>query len=157
MAEIKSANPKAFETLTNRLKELASFQTKVGWFEDSKYENGTPVAYVAAIQELGFPAGKIPPRPFMRPTVIEQKNAWSEATKVVAARVLAGKMTAQQAMDTLGGIAEGDVLKKIKSITTPPLKPSTLRARRARGNNSTKPLVDTTLMVDTLTHKTESV
>lgn len=33
--------------------DIDTMETKVGWFEGSKYEDGTPVAYVAAIQELG--------------------------------------------------------------------------------------------------------
>lgn len=37
--------------------ELAKKQLKVGFFAHSKYPDGTPVAYVAAIQELGYPAG----------------------------------------------------------------------------------------------------
>ena len=32
---------------------INKMQTKVGWGESAKYEDGTPVAYVAAIQEYG--------------------------------------------------------------------------------------------------------
>ncbi|MDL2105264.1 hypothetical protein QQJ69_19235, partial [Proteus mirabilis] len=48
--------------------ELARKRLSVGFFEHSKYPDGTPIAYVASIQELGYPAGGIPPRPFLRPT-----------------------------------------------------------------------------------------
>lgn len=45
--------------------ELNKKQLKIGFFEHSKYPDGTPIAYVAAIQELGY--GPIPPRPFFAP------------------------------------------------------------------------------------------
>ncbi len=37
---------------------------QVGWFESAKYDDGTPVAGVAAIQEFGSAKNRIPPRPF---------------------------------------------------------------------------------------------
>ncbi len=178
MVEVRQSNPKAFETLNAHLEALQGVESRVGWFESAKYENGTQVAYIAAIQELG--SGPIPPRPFMRPTAIEQKEKWSNTAAVVARRVLAGKMTAMDAMDALGLQAEGDILKKIASITTPPLSPITLLARKRRMEGgtvtgktigrfarkvfendvgdlsgvSTKPLNDTGHMIATLTHVT---
>ena len=58
-------------------------QVKVGFFAGSNYEDGTSVAYVAAIQEFGTTeAGAnglviIPPRPFMRNTIANNKAQWS--------------------------------------------------------------------------------
>lgn len=53
MAKVTRSNPKAFETLIARVNELDNKQSKAGWFESSVYPDGTPVAYVAAIQEYG--------------------------------------------------------------------------------------------------------
>lgn len=53
MAKVKRENPQVFAQIENRIKELTGSQAKVGWFESARYENGTPVAYVAAIQEYG--------------------------------------------------------------------------------------------------------
>lgn len=53
MAKITRKNPKAFAEIVNRLKALDGTSAKAGWFSTSKYENGTPVAYIAAIQEYG--------------------------------------------------------------------------------------------------------
>ncbi|WP_238602470.1 hypothetical protein [Fimbriiglobus ruber] len=44
-------NPKAFETLAARLKELSGIETRVGWFPSATYEDGTPVALVASVQD----------------------------------------------------------------------------------------------------------
>ena len=53
MATIKQSNPKAFEVLAQGLGELDGVIGRAGWFETSKYEDGTPTAYIAAIQEFG--------------------------------------------------------------------------------------------------------
>lgn len=136
-------------------KELEGVETKVGWFETNKYPDGTPVAYVASIQEFGYAEGGIPPRPFFRPTIVAQSNAWANGIGQAARRVIAGSMTPFQAMDALGLAAAGDVRKAIADLTSPTLSKRTLAARKKRGNNSTKPLVDTRVLMPTLTHQTE--
>lgn len=185
MTEIQSSTQNVFGALAARVKELDGLQTKVGWFESAQYEDGTPVAYVAAINELGSPRNSIPARPFMRPTAIEQDQAWKETAAKAGARVLDGKMSGFDAMELLGLQAQGDIAKKIASITAPPLSPITLLARawRQQGKTvtgktigefasmlknqrydvissiiagvSTKPLNDTGHMIATLTHITE--
>lgn len=183
MPEIKRSNKKAFETINAKLKALEGVQSKVGWFKTAKYEDGTPVAYVAAIQELGSPANSIPPRPFMRPTVDEKRKHWSEIAAQGARNALTGKTKVESVLEVLGEQAEGDILDAIVQITSPPLSPVTieLRAMKKRNPNlritgkivgeaaarvhemgykspsgvSTKPLNDTGHMIATLTHITE--
>lgn len=180
--KLTRSNPKALETISVNLQSLASVQGKVGWFETSKYPDGTPVAYVAALNELGH--GKTPPRPTMRPTAIEQRNAWTELAGYLATQVLQGKITGYQAMDTLTLQAEGDVGKTLAEITTPELSPITIELRYMKKKNpglvvtaatvgqaaarvaqpgyvtpdvSVKPLNDTGLEIATLTHIVETV
>ena len=123
-----------YQRLNLALDALADTTTKVGWFESAKYGNGTPVAYVASIQELGW--GPIPPRPFMRSTFGEKKENWAVTMGGAARAVLAGKETAKSAMDKLGLMVTGDIYRKISEITSPPLSPITieLRARKLRGD-----------------------
>lgn len=130
--QIKQGNPKAFETILKGLKSLEGVQSKVGWFESAKYENGTPVAYAMAIQELGVASRSIPPRPYFRPTAIEKQNEWASTGAEVAKKVVAGHLSGEEAMGIVALKAEGDVLKTIDSITTPPLSPITLGARKYR-------------------------
>jgi hypothetical protein len=179
--EIKRSNPLAFETIGLRLKQLAGLQAKVGWFEDAKYDNGTPVAYVAAIQELGH--GPIPPRPFMRPTANEKRQDWADLAGQAIKSVIKGESTPTQAMVKLAQQSENDVRKKILSIHTPPLSPITIELRAMRKRNpslvvggkivgevaakvkgekyktptgvSIKPLVDTRVLITKLTHVVE--
>lgn len=184
------------------IKDLERTSSRVGWFESAKYENGTPVAYVATIQEFGYAAGGIPPRPFFRPTIIEQQGAWRTLIGQAVKGMIAGNRSPYQTMELLGLQGAGDVRKKISQITTPPLSLLTLMARKARAEHgktakkefnkslkygpqkpmegfkmtgrklgelnkqldkgppdvsgvSRKPLVDTRVMINTLTHVTE--
>lgn len=193
MAKITRKNPKAFTEIVNRLKALDGTSAKAGWFETSKYENGTPVAYIAAIQEYGahinHPGGTpykivdgravfvrkdspeaaslpvtkphpivIPPRPFMRPTVMRETQAWLKYLAQGAKAVLNGKITADVVMEAIGLRAAADIAKSITLVTSPPLKRGTIRARmRARSDQRTqglldKPLVDSGKMYEEITN-----
>ena len=142
-------------------RELSNVQGKVGFFESAKYPDGTPVAYVAAVQEFGYSEGGIPPRPFMRTTASEQGGSWTEAFGKGAKAIARGTFTPHQVMDAVGQLAAGDIRKKISEITSPPLQPATVAARRRRYKDKkttgslTKPLVDTAVMVNSVTNVVE--
>lgn len=180
MADATQTNPQAFKALGDRLDAFDKVTGKVGWFESAVYPDGTPVAYAAAINELGSPANNIPSRSFMRSTALEKDGAWKDLASTISKKILAGEMTPQDGMELLALQAEGDIAKKIASITSPPLSPITLGVRKYKSQGKTitgatigeiarklhdgtldvsgvsdKPLVDTSLMVDTLTHKVE--
>ena len=135
------------------LEELGRKEIKVGFFESAKYPDGTPIAYVAAIQEFGH--GPIPPRPFMRPA--EQQNAakWQAGIAAGVKAALNGSVTIEHALEQVGMVAAGDVRKAIKAVTAPPLADSTIsaRQRRLKGKKSasTKPLVDSGQMIQAVT------
>ena len=131
MADVKQSHPQAFQQLEQKLKNLGNASAKVGWFDSSKYDDGTPVAYVAAIQELGH--GPIPPRPFMRPAQTKNQARWREIAAIGAKKVLDGSYTdGRQAMDALAYAAQGDVQKAITAVWEPKLSPVTLWARYYR-------------------------
>lgn len=139
--------------------EFEGVSAKFGWLESNKYEDGTEVAYVAAIHEYGAPEQGIPPRPFIAPTIKEQSGNWSKIMAQGVARVLEGKMFADDVLRGVGLQAAGDVRKKISQITSPELKESTVKARArkyADGKNITaglrKPLIETGLMMDSCTN-----
>jgi len=138
--------------LKNLAKRLESSEAQVGFFESARYPDGTPVAYVAAIQEYGYPEGGIPPRSFMRSTIDERAKPWSKVVANGAKSVIQGNKEIADIMETIGLIASGDMRKKISKITQPPLKESTIKNRRRKGNNSVKPLVDERILLPSLTH-----
>lgn len=166
MATVKRTNPTVFKVLSDHLKELDGKVAKAGWFASSVYPNKTPVAYVAIIQEYGYAEGNIPPRPFMRPTVARETNEWRALMLSGSKAILKGNATLYEVMNGIGGKAAGDVAKTISQVFSPPLKPKTILARarrkaqRVRGKplitgTLQKPLVDTALMINTVTHVVE--
>ena len=59
----------------NQAKKLRDNSIHVGFFSESRYPSGMPVASVAAINEFGGMGrrGRIPERPFFRPAIEEEK------------------------------------------------------------------------------------
>lgn len=158
MAKVTRTPGPGAQQLQALLDGLGNVRGKTGWFESAKYPDGTPVAYVAAIQEFG--AGKIPPRPFMRPTVAEQQAAWRESLDKGARSILSGDRTLLQVVELLTLKAAGDIAKTISEVYNPPLAEATIRARagrNAKGMASTKPLVDTGIMINSVTGIAEEI
>jgi len=129
-------------TLDRVPEEFNGLVAQVGLPSGINYEDGTPVAQVAAIQEFGAPAKKIPPRPFIRPTVAEQKEQWTKIIAKSIPKVVENKMTAFDVLDLVGRVAAADIQTKISSIYSPPLSPITIKRK-----GSSKPLIETGLML----------
>lgn len=129
---------------------------KVGWFETAKYPDGTPVAYVASIQEFGSPQNGIHPRPFMRPTIAKRALSWKILAGQGARAMAQGKYSLSQILDGIGQQAAGDIARTISEIQSPRLKDATVKARMRRYadkrtvGNLTKPLVDTGYMISSI-------
>jgi len=127
---------------------------KVGFFRSAKYENGTPVAYIAAIQEFGYKA--IPPRSFIRSTISEEQKRWADLIGKGVRSAIFGKTKMSDVMERVAAKAAGDMRTKIADIRSPALAFSTLDARWRRGNGNDKPLVDTGTMITSLVHVVEA-
>lgn len=152
--------------LRQALEQLSKVKGQVGWFDSAKYADGTPVAYVAAIQEFGDPAHNIPPRATIRPTCAARQPVWRELAQTWARRVIRGEVSAVAMMDRIGMQAAGDISKAISTLTSPPLKPETVKARlrKMKGGGvkrgaisitAAKPLVDSGVLLATLSHNVE--
>lgn len=166
--------PGALPKLRAAVAGLDGSEGRVGWFPSAKYQDGTPVAGVAAVQEFG--SGATPPRSFFRTTNAEKQPAWKATSEKLAKAVIQGKLAPAQLQEGLCLAAEGDVRAKIGKIFEPPLSTITLLARMHRKKGgvvtgktigalaakadagpqrisgiSTKPLVDSGFMLATLT------
>jgi hypothetical protein len=138
---------------------LGRYDGKVGWFETARYPGGTSVAMVAAVHEFGWPEHNIPPRLGMRATAEEQRGAWQGVSQQAAKAVAGARITPQKAMEQITAKAAGDVRKHIATVTTPPLKVDTVKARLAGKKQGrvvsvtiAKPLVHTGVLLNTLTN-----
>lgn len=103
-------NLKGFDNLAKRLKTLAATKVRVGFFEGDNYEDGTPVAQVAAWNEYGTRFH--PQRPFM------QETLESAGTR---AKLLKGLMAAAKAtVHNTGGARR--ILASLGKIITEEIK-----------------------------------
>lgn len=154
------------KTIEQAISALKNKSVNIGWFPSARYTDGTPVAYVATIQEFGYASGGIPPRPFMRPTVIRCKNQWKQLARGYASEIIHGKRTVDGALTVLGSTIQGQIQQSISLVREPVLKRSTIEARIARSRNYrrstksqalglTKPLVDTGVMRATVSYEIE--
>ena len=146
-----NSGSEALEKLADQIKKS---KLEVGFFESATYPDGTPVAYVAAIQEFGYPAGNIPSRPFFR-NAIAQNDGWKPlATKAMSA-VVEGRMELNQALNQMGLKMAADVKDSITDGSYEALKQSTLDARQSRKRTqgvASKPLIDTGQMMRSVTY-----
>ncbi|MEY0016938.1 hypothetical protein AB7W42_19210 [Providencia rettgeri] len=124
--------------------ELGKKQIKVGFFAHSHYTDGTPIAYIAAIQELGYPEGGIPPRPFLRPTMSDKKQDYSQLIFRATKASIKGRVTVSDGLAVIGKQMESDVKSAIEALREPKLKDETVAARRrsrSKGKATDKPLI----------------
>jgi hypothetical protein len=83
----------------------------------------------------------IPPRPFMRLAARKFMSLRKSIQKGIIDRALAGQITADQALERIGLIMEGEVVKSIRDGNWTPNAPSTVRRK-----GFDKPLIETGLM-----------
>ena len=154
------------KTLENAIVALKKKSVKIGWFPSARYEDGTPVAYIATIHEYGYEAKNIPRRSFMRPTVIRCLNQWKRLARGYVSEIIHGKRTVDGALQLLGSTIQGQIQRSIDLVHTPVLKRKTIEARIARSRNYrratkaqarglVKPLNDTGLMRSTVSYEIE--
>lgn len=134
---------KILDALNNIASNLSDKQLKVGFIDGATYPDGTPVAMVAATNEYGNPANNQPPRPFFRNAIADHESAWLEAIT----RGLQKGVPLDDVLAVVGEKAVGDVVQSIATLMDPPLSPATIASRKSKGNASTKPLVDTKVMI----------
>ncbi len=126
--------------------QLESKQVKVGFIDGATYPDGTSVAMIAAGNEWGIPENNQPPRPFFRNAISEHEKEWGDAVE----RGLEEGYPVDQVLELIGAKIQGDVQESIATLVDPPLSPTTLHIRRTRKDrptDSTKPLVDSKVMI----------
>lgn len=152
------------DALRQTAAKLDDAQARVGWFPSARYEGGQPVAGVAMVQEFGSVKRGIPPRPTMRPTVDDKRADWIKTTAQLTRAAAQGKIAPADVLNGLAQAAEGHVRATITKIMDPPLSPATVAARkrrlasggkRANPKTIAKPLVDTGILLNTLTSEVD--
>ena len=103
----------------NRLVSSNAKHVQVGVIDNSKYPDGTSVASVAFWNEYGTRKnGKewIPPRPFFRDTIKNQKDAWAN----LARQGIKAGYSIDKVLGLVGAQMQTDVQFSIMTFSSPP-------------------------------------
>ena len=121
---------------------------RVGWFEGMRYKEGTPVARVARAHEYGY---GVPKRSFIRPVIFRNEKSWVAQLNTAYSRAVADNQDTLAVLDRFGHTVRGAIQREIWEGHFKKLKPATIKAKGGR----TKPLIDTTLMVNSIAVQVE--
>lgn len=103
----------------------------------------------------------IPPRPFMKPSVEDNKEDFVGQIEQISRKFLNGDISEQQAAEMIGAIMAGNIKKAIAKVNTPPLKASTVRRKRSgyadtkTTGSLTKPLIGSGHLLETVDYQAE--
>jgi hypothetical protein len=99
---------------------------RVGFLENARYPDGTPVAMIAAIHNFGAPRAGIPPRPFFSNMIANKSGEWPKA---IAALLRQHDYDAPRSLDIAGAAIAGQLRQSIVDTNSPPLAPSTIKRK----------------------------
>lgn len=132
-------------------------EVQVGVFATARYQDGTPVAAVAAWNNFGTEnrdgSVRIPARPFlstaaktMRKPITKHLRAAMRGRKGVVSRTIASQV---------GLLGQREIQQQIRDGNWKPNAPSTRKVKRGKGRKkgSIKPLIDTGLMRRSVSYK----
>lgn len=141
-----SGGNKLEEFLKDIGKKVAQSATvEIGFMEDATYEDGTPVALVAMIQDYGAPAANIPPRPFFRNVIAKESGHWGEDLAIL---LKSTNYNAEQALDLMGEEIAGELQDSINEFDSVPLAPATIASK-----GFDKQLIDSGHMFRSVDHR----
>lgn len=152
----RKKNQKAWDALT---KKQTDYILQAGWFEESKYDNGTPIGGIAAVQNYGSVINQsvsekqraflhylgihlkkatqnlhivIPATHFWENCQNKNKEKWRKLIQDGWTSVFLGNIEPDKAMEQIAMVIEGDIAKEIANGEYPPDKPSTVQAKMNR-------------------------
>lgn len=132
-----------FEALVRNAGKGGISSVEVGFFSSARYEDGTPVAAVAAANEFGV---GVPERPFVRPALAAAKRP---VDTIIKNSVDPLQMVIEQNVASrIGEQVRNEIIDAITKFTTPANAPATIAAKK-----SSHPLIDTGLMRASVTYK----
>ena len=127
----------------------------VGIPSDAKRHEENPnigLAEIAFIMEKGSTVNNIPPRPFMQQTRIMNEKKVAGLSKKYLSAISTGKMSAMDAIKKLGASYEGAMKKIFLTGAFAPDAPATARRKK-----SSRPLIDTGLLRQSIKYKVAKI
>lgn len=152
--EIKHSNPSALKNIVRERKELAKKQIALGFpmgKTNSYPESGESVAHVAAQHEYGV---GVPRRAFMSQATPNINEAVKEAVEAIVLHVDDGHKVerADSLFEAAGQLGAEAIKRTIIDGEFQALSQYTIQRRIEEGRPSTKPLIDTSHMINSVTH-----
>lgn len=123
--------------------------------DDSSYTN----AEIGAVHEYGAPDAGIPQRPWLRPAIRKNQQAYADLIQDGMRKELQGVPALSKALKLVGVKAVADVKLFVTAgdQIPPPNAPATLKAKEAKGKSKTgkgaRTLVDTSQMINGVNFK----
>lgn len=146
-----------WDKIVEGVRKMAGSRTvKVGIFGakgGNEDDGGVSVLELATIHEFGAPGAGIPERSFIRAGVraLQKTPEFAKIVGKLGASVFKGPGPRERALGILGVYASNQVKKYVtKGKNLTPLKPATIKAK-----GSSRPLVDTGRMVNSITYVVE--
>ncbi len=133
--------------LRKKLNEMHNKKVSVGYFSNSTYSDGTPVAYVASTMEFG--AMHIPARPTIRPSLEKNKAKYFDLINKAVINSLNGS-DFKVGLMIVGKMGAEDIQAEIRNLQNPPLSIKTVFKK-----GHSKPLMDTKVMFQSVTFKVD--
>ena len=151
---------KGWANVIRETKLAAKSFTKVGLPENSTPVRGnkkgsgheqvtemSKLVMIGAVHEFGSPTKGIPERPFIRPSYDKNKEPLQNIIENEYTKIITGKSTVRLSLGRIGEWMKSKTQAQIRSITSPPLKLRTILRKK-----SSKPLIDTGQMIQSINH-----
>ena len=151
-----------FARFKEEVKKMKGSFVSVGVQGDKEpYPNGATVAQVAMWNEFGTEPwistgkGATPERSFFRTTLVEKRGEITATRNEVITKVVQGRLTVVEALNTMGFRLMVAIQAKIRSNIPPPNAQRTLDDRKAQGIQTTETLVATGHLARSITFETK--
>lgn len=147
---IKRKNPKAIEDLIENTVRLAHKKVEIGFpnADEMHDEAGMTIKKLAAIHEFGTIDGKIPARPFIQPTMDQNRDKYRKMLFKSAGPLLLRRTSIENVLKTIGKQGVEDMQNLILKNDFTPIADMT-----AAKKGHTMALLDTHQMYDAIDYE----
>lgn len=162
-ASFMQKNGKFADELKKRIDKAKKLEAACGFPNslNKTYDNGASIIDVAIWNNYGTYCS--PARDFMTPAINNIKMRWGQMMKEATPAMNAGKISAEKVLNQGGLMAQGQIRNSIVELDTPANAPLTIEGGWAHnkksgkifytpGKGSDNPLIDTGLMVGSVTY-----
>lgn len=139
----------ALRRIIDNVKSMGLNKLEVG-LPAGKSHSGTDLdmAELGAVHEFGSISRNIPARPFIRPSITENREKYIKLMRQQASKLIFRRVTLKNALSIVGEVAKSDIQKYMLTASFTPLSPETIKRK-----GSTRPLIDSAQMRNAITYE----